>query len=222
MTTMSSSNASIAADVTAELFFDPEVTVSDIHADVDNGRVTLSGVADTYATKWAAERAAYRETGVLSVHNMISVDPKRLGLRSDSDIASSVRTALDWNSSIPAEHLQIAVDNGNVTLMGKVDWNYQRIAAEQAAGAVHGVRSVSSLIEMTPMPVSPMAISEDIQNALTRSARIDAKHVIVKAEGNKVTLSGKLRTWVERNEAVDAAWRAKGVTSVIDNISLSA
>ena len=220
MLTETRSDSTIAADVNQELIFDPQVTASEIHAEVTNGRVTLTGVADTYATKWAAERAAYRESGVRSVHNLISVDPERLNVATDSDLTVAVRTALDWDASVPGERIHVLVVDGVVALSGNVDWHYQRQAAEQAASGIRGVRSVTSEIKVAPPLVSHTEISTDIEEALVRSAHVDAKHVVVKVEGSKVILSGKVRSPAERNEAVHAAWRARGVAEVIDDVTI--
>jgi len=222
MSTLTMTDSSIAADVAAELLFDPEVTADDIRATVEHGKVTLTGVADTYATKWAAENAAFRESGVRSVHNLITVDPKLLGLPSDVDIAASVRSALTWDASIPAGRLSVFVLDGAVTLSGTVDWYYQRVAAEKAARGAQGVRSVHSQISLMPAPASATEISRDIEGALLRNAQVDAQHIAVKVSGNQVTLTGKARAWNERTEAVSAAWRAKGVADVVDQITIGA
>lgn len=215
-------DTTISADVTAELFFDPQVTTSEIHATVKDGRVTLSGIADTYASKWAADHAAFRVRGVRYVHNLITVDPKLLGFSTDEDLTLAVRAVLDRDAIIPADRLQVLVFDGNVTLSGSVDWFYQRSAAEHIAGSVRGVRSVTSQILITPPTVSSLAISADIQNALIRSARVDSEQIQVRAVGGKITLSGRVRSWAERVEAVDAAWRAQGVSEVINDIMIEA
>jgi len=220
MTTMTRSDENIATDVTEELFFDPQVTVGEVRVEVDNGRVTLTGIADSYETKWAAERAAFRESGVRSVHNLITVDSNLKDTPTDAELASSIRLALDWHVSIPAGRLQVLVLNGDVALSGNVDWFYQRLAAEKAVAEIRGVRSVTSHITLSAPKASPTEISEGIRGALVRSAQVDASQITVKVDHNKVTLSGKVRSWAERTEALHAAWRAKGVVDVSDDISI--
>jgi len=36
-----------------------------------------------------------------------------------------------------------------------------------------------------------------------------------------VTLHGKVRSWAEHDEAIDAAWAAPGVTSVHDGLTVA-
>jgi osmotically-inducible protein OsmY len=46
--------------------------------------------------------------------------------RRDSGIAHALETAFNWNSSVPAERVQVKAGNGWVTLSGDIDWEFQR------------------------------------------------------------------------------------------------
>ncbi|MGZ3363262.1 MAG: BON domain-containing protein, partial [Caulobacteraceae bacterium] len=59
------------------------------------------------------------------------------------------------------------------------------------------------------------------EDALKRSAEVDAQNIAVEAEGDKVILKGRVRSWAERQEAERAAWRAPGVRKVEDEITIS-
>lgn len=74
--------------------------------------------------------------------------------RSDRDLTVEVEHALDIDRSIPGG-VQVRVLNGEVTLTGRVHWMVQKIAAEQAAGAITGVRAVTNLIDVAPGTVEP-------------------------------------------------------------------
>ena len=58
------------------------------------------------------------------------------------------------------------------------------------------------------------------EDALVRSAQVDAQRVEVTADGGKVTLKGTVRSWAERQEAERSAWAAPGVTSVDNQIRI--
>ena len=60
---MAKTDSQISQEILAELAWDPAVTVADLTVSTDQGRVTLSGTADTYGTKLEAEEDAYRVGG---------------------------------------------------------------------------------------------------------------------------------------------------------------
>jgi len=52
-----------------------------------------------------------------------------------------------------------------------------------------------------------------------RHAEIDAENIQVRVEeGGHAIFSGTVRSWAERKEAEEAAWRASGVTKVTNLI----
>jgi osmotically-inducible protein OsmY len=69
--------------------------------------------------------------------------------------------------------------------------------------------------------VEPTEIKRKIEEALKRSAEIDANHITVEARGGEVVLKGTVRSWIERKEAERAAWAAPGVVKVEDRITVS-
>jgi len=212
-------DAEIQKDVLDELDWDPEVEVTDVGVEVDDGVVTLTGTVDSFLKKWAAERAALRVDGVRAVVNHIEVVPKGIGMRTDTDIARAVATALEENPSVPTDRVKVRVEEGRVTLEGEVDWHYQRREAEESTRRVAGVKSVINLITVRQPSVSSHTIKERIEQAFVRSAELDAENVHVRVEdGGHVVLTGTVRSWAERKEAEEAAWRAPGVTKVTNMI----
>src|SRR5262245_28735013 len=214
---MARKDSDIRADVLAEMAWDPKVTAADIGASVKDGYVTLTGVASTFATKYAATDAAFRVYGVKDVDNDMIVDPAAFGLRVDAQIADDVRSMLMLDLEVPDTRLTVSVLDGVVTLGGDVDYYYQRDAAEDDAASIAGVRDVINTIAVMEQP-STLDIGDQIEAAFARNGELFDDNISVLTSGHSVTLNGTVRYWSEYDMAEDIAWRAPGVTNVINNV----
>jgi osmotically-inducible protein OsmY len=215
------SDLQLHRDITDEFNWDPQLRESEIGVAVKDGVVTLSGKVPTFAQKHAAERAAQRVTGVRALADDLEVKPSGIFVRSDTDIAHAAVSALKWNASVPADKVSIKVEDGWITLSGKLSWRYQSEAAERAMRALVGVHGISNLIVLSP-PASEKIVSQHIEAALERSAQVEAKGIKVEVLDGKVTLKGKVHSWSERREAERAAWSSPGVRFVEDQLLVSA
>lgn len=216
----SRSDAQIHKDVVSELAFEPSLDSSKIAVAVSEGVVTLSGSVPNFFEKWHAESAVKRVNGVQGVAEELTVSLFPNMEQRETEIASAASRALEWDSAIPQNCVEVKVENGWITLTGKLEWQYQSQRAHDDVAHLRGVKGVTNLIAVTPI-VSPTDVRSKIVAALERSAELDAARVRIEVSAGSVTLRGSLSTWGERDAATRAAWSAKGVTGVTNEIVVS-
>jgi osmotically-inducible protein OsmY len=203
-----------------ELEFDPAVNAAHIGVSVRGSVVTLTGHVESFAEKFAAERAARRVKGVTGVAQEIEVHLAEDKKTADDEIAQRAVKLLEWDIAVPAAAIAVKVEHGIVTLTGTVDWGFQRAEAEYDVRKLGGVKGVVNLIAIRPQ-VRAADVRSRLTAAFERNAHLEAKHLTIDVINGKVVLGGEVASWAEREAAELAAWSVPGVTAVDDRILIA-
>lgn len=207
----------LMTEVKEALDWEPVVDARAIDVAVRDGIVTLTGSLPSYPQRHAAEKAAGLARGVKAVACELTVALPAANSRSDQEIAGAAADAIAWNTLLANTDIKVFVDKGRIRLEGVVQWNYQRQSADRSVRYLAGVRDVNNHIVVRPV-AQQSAVKSQIEAALIRNARLDAHGVRVEVRGDRVTLSGTVQSWIERDEAESAAWASPGVADVVNEL----
>ena len=208
-------------NVLDELEFEPSINAAHVGVALEGGVVTLSGHVSSFAAKAAAVAAARRVRGVRAVADEIAVRFPSDRKLSDDEVAKRAIDILAWDERVPNASIQVVVRHGLLTLAGKVNWYYQRSAAEEDVKKLSGVRGVVNDIEIRPH-ANAEDIKRKIEAALKRHAAVEADRIrIVVRNNDTVVLEGNVDSWEEKSAARVAAWSAAGVRMVEDHLAIS-
>jgi osmotically-inducible protein OsmY len=141
----------------------------------------------------------------------------------DHDLQQAVLAELGWEPSVTAAHLGVSAKSGVVTLTGHVKAYSQKMAAEQAALRVRGVKAVAEEIEVR-LPFDRKRGDDDIAVAaverLAWSVGIRADRFMFKVEHGWVTLSGVADCYSQEEEAGLDVRRLMGVVGLSSQITV--
>jgi osmotically-inducible protein OsmY len=219
MGTVKRTDADVEMDVREEIFWDGRIDAREVAVKVRDGVVTLRGTVGSFGEKRAAGAAARRVVGIVDVVDELEVRVLDRQARHDAELRGQVLQVLAWNAFVP-DTVDATVDDGLVTLRGTARHHFERAEAEAAVRNLNGVADIVNGIALDTGPTAG-EVNDRIEQAFRRNAALDARDVTVESAGGKVTLRGAVRSWVEHDAALEAAWAAPGVTSVDDRLELA-
>jgi osmotically-inducible protein OsmY len=141
----------------------------------------------------------------------------------DIDLKKDIIEELEYEPSIDAADIGVAVEDGTVTLTGHVRTYPQKREAERIVKRVKGVRAVAQEIEVRPLGSHLTAddeIAKRAVNSLTWNTSVPRDKVQVTVEHGFVTLSGAVTWNYERTAAEKAVQNLSGVRGVANLISI--
>ncbi len=135
----------------------------------------------------------------------------------DLELKRAVESELNFEPSINAAEIGVAVKGGIVTLSGRVPSYWEKIAAERAAARVSGVKAVANELEVR-LPGSSERTDEDIARAAVDTLRwtvlVPQDKIKVKVSKGWVTLEGSVDWQYQKSAAEKAVRKLVGVVGV--------
>lgn len=142
------SDTAIAQAVRHALEWDVLVPHEQITCTVDSGIVTLAGTVRTWRERDDAGRAVRRLTGVCDLVNRIEVTPHPA---ESTQVRRAIEAALARQAILDAAHIHVLVQDGHVTLSGKVRCWSAKEAVLAAASHAPGIREVEDHLRIEPL-----------------------------------------------------------------------
>ena len=205
-------------DVENEVSWELGAGLTQISVTVKSGAVELAGHVDSFWEKCAAERAAWRVAHVHHVTSAIRVIVPFEKQRGDDDVALAAMSNLEWNGLVP-NTVEVQVTDGLVILSGSVERQQQKEEAARALSTLNGIVGIRNDIVIQP-PAQLAEARAPIESALKRSALVDSSRIKVHVAHGVASLRGTVRSHAEYEEAIHAAWAARGVTMIEDHITV--
>lgn len=136
----------------------------------------------------------------------------------DSEIAEAVDDQLIADGAMPADGIDVAVNDGIVTLTGDVDNILAKERAERLATIVKGVRGVVNDIVVMPRYRPDDEIEQAIEDALERDPVADPSDVRLTVKNGAAILSGTVDSWEMTQLIERVAKGVRGVTDITNNL----
>jgi osmotically-inducible protein OsmY len=141
----------------------------------------------------------------------------------DSSLRQDIIDELDFEPSIDAADIGVAVKNDIVTLTGHVPIYSQKVTVEDVVPRVKGVKGLAEEIEVRPVGSNRTAddeIAKRAINTLGWNTSIPSGTVQVKVQKGWVALTGKVEWFYQKNAAANAVRDLAGVVGVTNQIEI--
>jgi osmotically-inducible protein OsmY len=150
-------DVTLAATVKSKLLWNSNTEGLDIKVVAENGRINLTGTAQTAEAKELAGRLAANTDGVREVNNLLSVSSTATPAAkaqnaaddageaiSDAWITSKVKSSFIYSRNLDGLNISVDTEEGMVSLSGNVLSNAEKQLAVETARNIRGVRGVDA------------------------------------------------------------------------------
>jgi osmotically-inducible protein OsmY len=144
-------------------------------------------------------------------------------MKTDEQLRKDVMAELEWDPTVNAAHVGVAVKNGVVTLTGHLETYAEKHAVERVVQRVKGVKSVAVELDVRLDPAhkrNDSEIAAAVSSALTWHVMVPHEGIRAKVEKGWVTLSGEVEWNFQRHHAEEAVRNLTGVLGVNNSITL--
>jgi osmotically-inducible protein OsmY len=224
------SDVQIRRDVESALLLDPATEAYEITATVNGGEVKLTGTVDSYQERELTNKVAKGVRGVVAVDDQIVVNYK--ADRPDGEIKKEIEQALNWNAYVDDQMVDVAVNDGRVSMSGTVG----SAAEKRMAGYDGWVAGVSS-VDTSKLSVSDWArdkklrgdkyivktdaeLEKAVNDSMLYDPRVMSFNVAVSAANSIITLRGDVDNLKAKRAAEQDARNTVGVVTVINRLKV--
>jgi len=141
----------------------------------------------------------------------------------DEEIQRDVLDELKWDMRVRPNEVGVSVRDGIITLTGQVDSYMKKLAAENAAHRVHGVKAVVNDLEVRlpgAAERTDIDLAAAVVNALRWDAGIPAGKLDVTVSQGWVTLKGEVEYGFQKRDAERAIRYLSGIRGITNLISV--
>ena len=141
----------------------------------------------------------------------------------DEQIKSDIVDELEWDPKVLANDIGVTVKDGAVTLTGTVTSFPAKIAAEQAAKRVKGVRAIAEEIHVRLIPDkadTDVEIARRLAHVLDWNIAIPDHNIIAEVSEGHVKLTGDVDWKYQISNAMRQVAEVRGVVGVTNNIRI--
>jgi hyperosmotically inducible periplasmic protein len=142
----------------------------------------------------------------------------------DSWLTTKTKTALVTDKRVKARRITVETQGSVVTLRGKVATAAERLAAEEVAKGVAGVKSVSNALQVVPEVQRKLVDAKDAEIEKAVKERLERDHglkdadIKVRSDNGVVTLLGKAPDAKTKTHAADLTRGVPGVRALRDEL----
>jgi len=196
-----------------------------------DGVVTLTGTVADSSQKSLAEDTVASLPGVRKVDNQLLINGEQPAEHSDTWISMKVKTALLFHRNVSATGTTVYTRDGVVTLEGVADSEAAKELTTQYAKDVDNVKEVRNNMTIAQAAAAPdgtisdkiddASITAEVKSSLLSHRSTSALRTSVSTTDGVVTVGGIAKNDAEKTLVTMLATDVKGVTSVINNMTVT-